>query len=115
MPAADLLARAKVRGHAGPASAAGVGDPVPGVRFSDRTGRPVSCSSSDASVNRRPLGVEKTTTSHPTAWHMVIRAGIPSGAGAPLSTRYNTPLARCCLLSSCIGTYLLRMSRQLQG
>ena len=42
-------------------------------------------------MNLMPFGVEKTTTRHPAAWHAATSAGMPSGAGAPLITRYSTP------------------------
>jgi HNH endonuclease len=79
-----------VSGHARTASAGGTDAPVPGIRYPDRTGSPVIRSSSTASTNLVPAGVEKTTTRHPAAWHAVTSPGTPSGAGAPLTTRYRT-------------------------
>jgi hypothetical protein len=35
-------------------------------------------------------GVENTVTCQPASWHWLMRAGRPSGAGAPLNTRYST-------------------------
>src|SRR5690242_20401428 len=90
-PWANLLTLLNVSGHASTASAAGTGLPVPGIRYSDRTGSPVSCSSSTGSMNLVPDGVENTTTRQPAAWHAATSAGMPSGAGAPLTTRYSTP------------------------
>src|ERR1035441_4099527 len=90
-PCANLLTLLNVSGQASTASAAGAAFPVPGNRYSDRTGSPVSCSSSPASMNLVPAGVENTTTRHPAAWHPPTSAGRPSGAGAPLTTRYSTP------------------------
>jgi hypothetical protein len=41
------------------------GDAVPGIRWSVRTGSPVSPSSTGPSMNLTPIGVEKTKTRHP--------------------------------------------------
>jgi hypothetical protein len=65
-----------------------------------------------AGLNLVPVGVEKTTTRHPTAWHAVISAGTPSGAGAPLITRCSTrpgarssvPLSTGPDPSGCVGS-----------
>src|SRR6266700_7050600 len=86
-PCANLLTLLNVSGHASTTSAAGAAFPVPGNRYSDRTGSPVSCSSSPGLMNLVPAGVENTTTRHPAAWHRPTSAGTPSGAGAPLTTR----------------------------
>ena len=66
-PWPNLLTLLNVSGHARTASAGGTGIPVPGIRYSDRTGSPVSRSSSAGSTNLVPVGVEKTTTRHPAA------------------------------------------------
>jgi hypothetical protein len=71
-------------------SAGGVWDPVPGIRYSQRTGSPVSRSNSSSSANLVPIGVENATTRQPAPWSKVTSDGRPSGAGAPLITRYST-------------------------
>src|SRR6185437_16012930 len=60
------------------------------IRYSQRTGCPVSRSNSVRSANRVPIGVANTTTRHPAARSIETRDGSPSGAGAPLITRYST-------------------------
>jgi hypothetical protein len=70
-PCANLLTLLKVSGQASTASADGAAFPVPGILYSERTGSPVSRSSSAGSMNLVPSGVEKTATRHPAAWHIV--------------------------------------------
>jgi hypothetical protein len=55
-PCANLFTELNVSGHASTASARGVRSPVPGIRYSQRTGCPVSRSSSSRSANRVPSG-----------------------------------------------------------
>jgi hypothetical protein len=45
-------------------SASGIRLPVPGIRYSQRTGSPVSLANSSTSANRVPVGVENTTSRH---------------------------------------------------
>jgi hypothetical protein len=41
-------------------------------------------------MNLVQAGVQKTTTRHPATWHAATSAGMLSGVGAPLATRYST-------------------------
>ena len=114
----ELVHVLNVSGHANTTAAGGTDAPVPGIRCTDRTGlasQPLQLGGIDEPD--AVACVEKTTTRHPAAWHAATSAGMPSGAGAPLITRYSTPPSSSTGpdLPGCLASRIGRSSRSRPG
>jgi hypothetical protein len=117
IPAAHLFTVLNVAGATTTASASGSSSGSSGSLNPVRTRSPVSAASSSTSMNRSPIGVATTRTSHPELCARVRSSPTFAAAGAPHTTTYSTPRDRLCALinrerSPCFGVRPLPLWRE---